>query len=68
MLHSCNKCPNMSETETYLLDHFYDCNFDSDDTVNFKEWIQNKRGISLVKCPLLVDEFVKEICCKFDNL
>ena len=49
ILHSCIKCANMSEIEPHLLDHFYECNFHSDNNVNFKQWIQRERGISCNK-------------------
>ena len=62
MLHSCDSCPNLNEVEKYLLNLFEKNNFDTEDTVNFKQWMQKERGISLVNCTLKVEEFVKEIC------
>ena len=37
ILHSCVKCPIMTEIETFSLEHFHECYFDSDNTVNFKQ-------------------------------
>ena len=53
------------EWDWNLLDLFYECNFNCDDTVNFKRVDSEEIGISLVNCTL--DEFVKKTCCKFDN-
>ena len=68
MLHSRDSCPNLNEVEKYLLNLFEKNNFGTEDTVNFKQWMQKERGISLVNCALTVEEFVKEICNKFDKL
>ena len=68
MLHSCDSCSNLIEVEKYLLDLFEKNNFGTEDTINFKQWMQKERGISLVNCALTVEEFVKEICNKFNKL
>ena len=59
MLHSCDSCPNLNEVEKYLLNLFEESNFGTEDSVNFKQWMQKERGISLVNCTLTVEEFVK---------
>ena len=68
MLHSCDSCPNLNKVEKYLLNLFEESNFGTEDSVNFKQWMQKERGISLVNCTLTVVKFVKEICNKFNKL
>ena len=68
MLHSCDSSPNLNEVEKYLLNLFEESNFGTEDSVNFKQLMQKERGISLVNCTLTVEEFVKEICNKFNKL
>ena len=68
MLHSCDSSPNLNEVEKYLLNLFEESNFGTEDSINFKQWMQKERGISLVNCTLIVEEFVKEICNKFNKI
>ena len=39
MLHSCDSCPNLNEVEKYLLNLSEENNFNTEDTVNFKQWM-----------------------------
>ena len=57
----------MKYIEKYLLNLFEESNFGTEDSVNFKQWMQKERGISLLNCTLTVEEFVKEICNKFNK-
>ena len=59
ILHSLDSCPNLNEVENYLLNFFDESNFGTEDSVNFKQWMQKERGISLVNCTLTIEEFVK---------
>ena len=55
MLHSCDSCSHLNEVEKHLLKLFDENNFGTEDTVNFKQWMQKETGISLVNCTLTVD-------------
>ena len=68
MLHFCDSCPNLNEVEKYILNLFEESNFGTEDSLNFKQWMQKERGISPVNCTLIVEELVKEICNKFNKL
>ena len=68
VLHSCDCCPNLNEVEKYILNLFEESNFGTEDSVNFKQWMQKERRISLVNCTLTIEELVKEICNKFNKL
>ena len=60
MLHSCDSCQNLNEVEKYLLNFFEENNFSTEDTINFKQWMQKERGIPLVNCTMTAEEFVKK--------
>ena len=55
MLHFCDSCSHLNEVEKHLLNLFDENNFGTEDTVNFKQWMQKETGISLVNCILTVD-------------
>ena len=51
-----------------MLNLFGESNFGAEDSVNFKQWMQKERTISLVNCTLTVEEFVKEVSNKCNKL
>ena len=67
MLHLCENCPGKDALEDYLSEIFANNDYDTDDTIVYKQWVHTDRT-SLVQLTASVQEFIQIAVDNFNNL
>ena len=67
MLHLCESCSGKLGLEQYLSDLFSHHDFDSDDTMTYKQWAHTDRT-AIFHITASVQEFIQTACNSFESL
>ena len=67
MLHLCDSCPGKGELSNYLKLVFEENEFDLDDIVKYKQWVQTDRA-TLIDTSATVEDYISLTCGVFDKL